>query len=194
VGGLGQELSIAERIAHPRRPKGVFMTARMADQGPALSERLPSAERKLSPMAIRGARPTTSQIAPHLIVRDGQRALAFYKQAFGATELYRSEMPSGLGLHAQLQIAESVVLISTENLQQHPEGRVRAPEALAGTCVLLELYVDDVDAWFERAVAAGGTPTIQPADTFFGDPYSWVTDPFGHIWSLATVKEVLTAE
>ena len=145
-------------------------------------------------MAIKGARPNTRQISPHLIVRDGQRALQFYKDAFGAEVLHLSEMPSGVGLHAQLRIADSVVLVSTENMQQHPEAHVRAPETLGGTPVLLELYVDDVDTWFDRAVRAGGQPTMRPAEAFFGDRYAWVTDPFGHIWALATVKEVLTPE
>ena len=146
------------------------------------------------PMAIKGARPDTRQIAPHLIVDDGPKALHFYTDAFGAEVLYLSEMPGGVGLHAQLRIADSVVLLSTENLQQHPEARARSPRTLAGTSVLLELYVDDVDAWFERAVSHGGTPTMRPADAFFGDRYSWVTDPFGHLWALASVKEVLTPE
>ena len=145
-------------------------------------------------MAIKGARPDTRQIAPHLLVRDGGRAVAFYKQAFGAQELYRSEMPGGMGLHAQLRIADSVVLVSDENPQYRPEVRVRAPETLGGAGVLLELYVDDVDVWYDRAVRAGATPTMPPADTFFGDRYGWVTDPFGHVWSLATVKEVLTPD
>jgi PhnB protein len=145
-------------------------------------------------MAIKGARPDTRQISPHLIVRDGQAALRFYQQAFGAEVLYLSEMPSGVGLHAQLRIADSVVLLSSENMQQHPEAHVRAPETLGGTSVLLELYVDDVDAWFQRAVTAGAKPTMQPEEAFFGDRYGWVTDPFGHIWALATVKETLTPE
>jgi PhnB protein len=145
-------------------------------------------------MAIKGGRPDTRQIAPHLIVRGGERAVEFYKRAFGAEELYRSEMPSGIGLHAQLRICDSVVLVSDENLQRHPEARVESPATLGGTGLLLELYVDDVDASYERAVAAGARPSMPPTDTFFGDRYGWVTDPFGHIWSLATVKEVLTPQ
>jgi PhnB protein len=145
-------------------------------------------------MAIKGGRPDSRQIAPHLIVRGGGRAVEFYKRAFGAEELYRSEMPSGIGLHAQLRIADSVVPGSDENLQRHPEVRVGAPETLGGTGLLLELYVDDVDAWYQRAVQAGATPSMPPTDTFFGDRYGWVTDPFGHIWSLATVKEMLTPD
>jgi uncharacterized glyoxalase superfamily protein PhnB len=145
-------------------------------------------------VAITGGRPNTRQIAPHLIVRDGARAVEFYKRAFGAEELYRSEMPGGIGLHAQLRIADSTVLVSDENMQQHPKVRVRAPATLGGTCTLLELYVDDVDAWYARAVEAGATASMPPADTFFGDRYGWVSDPFGHIWSLATVKETLTPQ
>jgi PhnB protein len=147
-------------------------------------------------MAIKGGRPDTRQISPHLIVRGGEQAIEFYKQAFGADVLYRAPMPSGVGVHAQLRIGDSVVLISDENLHDHPELAVRlgAPETLGGTCVLLELYVDDVDAAFERAVRAGARPTMPPAETFFGDRYGWVTDPFGQIWSLATVHEELSPE
>lgn len=96
-------------------------------------------------MAIAGGRPNTRQIAPHLIVRGGAQAISFYTAAFGAAELYRSEMPGGGGLHAQLQIGDSVVLVSDENLQQHAEAHLGAPPTLGGTCAFLELYVDDVD-------------------------------------------------
>ena len=145
-------------------------------------------------MAILGARPDTRQISPHLIVQDGARAVDFYQRAFGAVQLYRSEMPGGIGLHAQLRIADSTVLITDENLTRHPQSKLAAPPTLDGASVILELYVDDVDAWFARAVEAGATATMPPTDTFFGDRYGWVKDPFGHIWSLATVKEVLTPE
>lgn len=144
-------------------------------------------------MAIAGARPDIRQIAPHLLVHDGARAVEFYRQAFGAQELYRSAMPDGQGIHAQLRIHDSVVLVSDESMR-HPELAVRAPRTLGGAGTILELYVDDVDAAFARAVAAGASPTLQPMDTFFGDRYSWVTDPFGHVWGLATVHEVLTPE
>jgi uncharacterized glyoxalase superfamily protein PhnB len=144
-------------------------------------------------MAIKGGRPDTRQISPHLIVRDAARAIEFYKQAFGARELYRSAMPSGMGLHAQLKIGDSVVLLSDESPRPN-ELLPRSPATLGGAGLLLELYVDDVDAWFARAVAAGAAPTLPPVDTFFGDRYSWATDPFGHVWSLATAREVLTPQ
>ena len=145
-------------------------------------------------MAILGARPNDRQIAPHLIVRDGEAAIAFYRQAFGAVELYRSPMPAGAGIHAQLRIGSSTVLISTESLLHEPDLRVRAPETLGGSSTILELYVDDVDATYQRALDAGATPTLPPADQFFGDRYGQIRDPFGHIWALATVKETLTPE
>jgi PhnB protein len=145
-------------------------------------------------VAILGGRPDTRAISPHLIVRGGAAAIDFYKRAFGAEELYRSEMPGGLGIHAQLRIADSVVLVTDENLHRHPNSDHGSPQPVGGVCVMLELYVDDMDVWYQRALAAGATATMPPSDTFFGDRYGWVTDPFGHIWSLATVKEVVTPE
>jgi PhnB protein len=144
-------------------------------------------------MAIASGRPNTRQIAPHLIVRDGAAAVAFYGQAFGARELYRSAMPDGQGIHAQLRVFDSVVFVSDESMR-HPDLAVHAPPTLGGAATILELYVDDVDAVSDRAVSAGATATLPPADTFFGDRDGWVTDPFGHIWGLASVREVLTPE
>jgi len=145
-------------------------------------------------MSITGARPNDRRISPHLIVRDGDAAIAFYGRAFGATVLYRSPMPAGVGIHAQLRIGESTVLISTESLMHEPELHVRAPESLGGSATILELYVDDVDAAFQRAVAAGATPTLLPTDQFFGDRYGQLRDPFGHVWALATAQQELTPE
>ncbi len=144
-------------------------------------------------MAIAGARPDTRQIAPHLIVRDGERAVAFCQQAFGAQVLYCSAMPGGQAGHAQLRVFDSIVLVSDEG-PGHPEVALRAPPTLGGTTSILELYVDDVDLAYARAVGAGATPTMPPTNTFFGDRYSWVTDPFGHLWGLATVVEMLRPE
>lgn len=145
-------------------------------------------------MSIKGARPNTSQIAPHLLVRDGEAALAFYRRVFDAVELYRSPMPAGLGLHAELRIAESTVMISTENLMHQPDLCARSPETLGGASCILELYVPDVDAVYERAIAAGATQTLPPHDAFFGDRYGQFRDPFGHVWGISTVKDELTPE
>jgi PhnB protein len=143
-------------------------------------------------VAIQGARPNNRQISPHLLVRDGEAAIDFYQRAFGAEELYRAPMPAGVGLHAQLRIGDSVILISTESLMPQPDLCARAPESLGASSTILELYVEDIDAAYQRAIDAGATQTLPPSDTFFGDRYGQLRDPSGHIWSLATVKEELT--
>ena len=153
-------------------------------------------------MAIKGARPNNHQVAPHLIVRDVSKAIDFYERAFGAQVLYRGGMPNGTVLHAHVRIAESVIMISLENMGADEREmakievgvRVRGPETLGGTTTILELYVPDVDAAFQRAIDAGGTPKLAVADQFYGDRYGMVTDPFGHVWALASVKETLTAD
>jgi PhnB protein len=138
-------------------------------------------------MAIRGGRPIEQRIAPHLLVHDGSLAVEFYKGVFDATELYRSDMPGGAGVHAQLRLAESTILVTQATA---PSGA--APDPPPGSSVILELYVDDVDAVYQRAIEAGATSACPLMDTFFGDRYGQVRDPFGHVWGLATVKEELT--
>ena len=153
-------------------------------------------------MAIQGARPNNQQVVPHLIVRDVTKAIDFYERALGAQVLYRGEMPEGTVLHAHLRIAESVIMVSLENMGADEREvakvevgmRVRGPETLRGTTTILELYVPDVDAAFQRAIEAGGTSKLQVGDQFYGDRYGMFTDPFGHVWALASVRETLTAE
>jgi glyoxalase/bleomycin resistance protein/dioxygenase superfamily protein len=82
-------------------------------------------------MAIKGARPNEARVAPHLLVSDGERAIAFYAAAFDATVLYQSPMPGGHGVHAQIRIAESTLLITTVGASAgsaHPS--VGSPESL----------------------------------------------------------------
>jgi PhnB protein len=153
-------------------------------------------------MAIQGARPVRPHVVPNLIVRDLAAAVAFYERAFGATVLYRGEIPGGGLLHVQLQISESVVELSLENMGMSEEIwaprekglRTRSPHTLNGTSSVLELYVDDVDQAFGRAIAAGATEKAPVADTFFGDRYGQFVDPFGHVWGLATAKEHLSPD
>jgi PhnB protein len=150
-------------------------------------------EKEEDAMAIKGARPDNRQIVPYLFVRDAAQAIEFYERAFGATVLYCSAMPGGVGIFAQLRIGESVVQVADES-STRGEQSPASPHTLKGTTVVLETYVDDVDAAFARAVDAGAEPTMPPMDMFYGDRYGWVTDPFGHIWALATVIEELTPE
>jgi uncharacterized glyoxalase superfamily protein PhnB len=154
-------------------------------------------------MAIRGARPDERRIAAHLLVRNLERAVDFYRRAFGAEVLYRSMVgPESRVLHAQMRIADSWVLVSEENMGMSEEvfsryetgTKTRSPETLRGTTVILELYVDDVDRAFRRAVEAGATPKIPVANAFYGDRYGQIVDPFGHVWALATVLETMSPE
>ncbi len=132
-------------------------------------------------------------LAPNLIVRGVEQAIEFYQNALGAEVLYRGTMPNGPTLHAQLRIGQAYVLLSDEIMCQD-DSPTGSPEKLRGTTAVLELWVDDVDAAFERAVKAGGKP-LGPVDVaFYGDCVGMFTDPFGHIWTLATPVEVITPE
>lgn len=155
-------------------------------------------------MAIKGARPANGSITPHLAVRNAKEAVEFYKRAFGAVELYSSALPFGCGMHFHLRIAKTLVMVTDEMPAElaKKEGEesidsqvvLQSPQTLGGTSMVLELIVDDVDASYRRAVEAGAVPTLPVSDQFWGDRYGWVTDPYGHIWALATVKEELTPE
>src|SRR5918912_2718064 len=113
-------------------------------------------------MAIKGARPEDGRVTAHRLVRGAEQTVEFYKRAFGATELYRSPMPDGNGIHAKVRIAKSVVLISDERpvASGGPGVSLHSPHTLGGGSTVLELYVDDADAAYQRAVSAGATPTL----------------------------------
>jgi uncharacterized glyoxalase superfamily protein PhnB len=154
-------------------------------------------------MAIRGA-PSgrASHRRPLARAKPGEGD-RFLSRAFGAEVLYRSTVgPESRVLHAQLRIADSWVLVSEENMGMPEEvyaryetgTKTRSPETLRGTTVILELYVDDVDRAFRRAVEAGASPKIAVGNAFYGDRYGQLVDPFGHVWALATVLETLTPE
>jgi PhnB protein len=129
-------------------------------------------------------------VTPYLVVKDGARAIEFYKNAFGAKELFRMPGPDGKIAHAELQIGDSRIMLGTES----PQMGSKSPETLKGTPVGIFLYLDDVDAAFKRAVTAGAKEQQAPQDMFWGDRYGKVVDPFGHEWQLATHKEDLTPE
>ncbi len=129
-------------------------------------------------------------IAPYLVTKGAEKAIEFYKKAFGAQELYRMPGPDGKILHAEVRIGDSIVMLSDD----FPEMKTSSPSALGGTPVRIMLYTEDVDAVFQRAVAAGAKAEMPPQDMFWGDRYGKVVDPFGHRWDLATHKEDLTRE
>jgi len=127
----------------------------------------------------------THTVTPHLIVRSADRAIDFYKQAFGAVEVTRHPSPDGSIMHAELRIGDSPLYLADEN----PAWGALSPLALGGSPVTIHLFVPDADATFERAVQAGATVRMPIDDAFWGDRYGQVGDPFGHVWSIATHKE-----
>ena len=129
-------------------------------------------------------------ITPHLVIRGADRAIEFYKKAFGAEVLSRRPMPDGRIIHAMIRIGDSHLMLCDE----FPEWGNRSPHALGGTPGSLHLAVEDVDSAFDRAIQAGGTEKMRVQDTFWGARYGCLIDPFGHQWALATQKETLSEE
>lgn len=129
-------------------------------------------------------------LTPHLICAGADRAIAFYIAAFGAEVLSRLPGPGGLVMHASLRIGDAVLMLNDE----FPDHGVHGPQHFGGSAVTLHLFVPDVDASVARAVAAGATVLMPPADMFWGDRYAQLSDPFGHRWSLATHLRDLTPE
>src|SRR5439155_581010 len=127
---------------------------------------------------------------PYLIVKGAARALEFYKKAFGAKETMRLTDPSGRVGHAEIQIGKAPIMLADE----FPEMGIRSPQAFGGSAVSLLLYVEDVDARFQQAIAAGAKALRPVKDQFYGDRSGTLEDPFGHVWSLATHKEDVTPE
>ena len=123
-----------------------------------------------------------SAITPYLIVKGAARAIEFYRKAFGAEQVLRLDAPDGSVAHAEVRIGGAIVMLSDEN----PQWNTASPLTLGGTASSLMLYVDDADAVFARAVAAGATVDRPVEDQFYGDRCGNVTDPFGHKWSIAT--------
>jgi PhnB protein len=129
-------------------------------------------------------------VTPYLTVAGAAQAIDFYKRAFGAHEVGRMNGPDGQSvMHAEIRIGDSIVMLSDE----FPQGN-RSPQTLGGTTAAMFLYVPDVDSAFQRAVAAGATAIIPPADLFWGDRFGKLADPFGHEWAMATHKEDLSPE
>ena len=129
------------------------------------------------------------QVMPYLVVRGATKALDFYKRAFGAKERMRLPMGDRIG-HAEIEIGDCVVMLADE----FPEMGANSPETIGGTPVGLCLYVEDVDAVFKRAIAAGGKEEKPLKDQFYGDRSGTLIDPFGHKWTIATHVEDVSSE
>ena len=130
-------------------------------------------------------------VTPYFTVRDAAGAVEFYKQAFGAIEVMRMADPKGKIRHAEIRIGDSPIMIGDE-FQEFPE--MRSFQALGGSPVSVYLYVEDVDAMFNRAVAAGAKVRSPIRDEFYGDRVGAVEDPYGLGWFIATHKEEVAPE
>lgn len=130
-------------------------------------------------------------VTPHLVCAGAAEAIEFYKKAFGAVESGRMPGPAGKLIHAQIRIGDSALML----VDEFPDWGCLGAKALKGSPVTIHLYVDDADATFERAVAAGAKITMPLEDMFWGDRYGKLEDPFGHQWSVAThVRDVSPEE
>ena len=123
-------------------------------------------------------------LTPYIIVRDGNAAIAFYQSVFGARERLRMPRPDGRVGHAELEFGESLIMLADEAPEHHamaPTGQDRS--------VSLHLYVPDADAVMRAAEQAGGRVLDPVSVKFYGDRSGSFTDPFGHVWHIATHVE-----
>jgi PhnB protein len=141
-------------------------------------------------MAVKPVPDGYHTVTPYLTVDDAAAAIEYYKQAFGAKERVRMNAPDGKVGHAELEIGDSLVMLS----DALPQFTARPPKELGGTTGAVFLYVEDVDAVTKQAVDAGGTVEMEVADQFWGDRFGSITDPFGHLWSIATHVEDVPPE
>ena len=128
-------------------------------------------------------------ITPYLCINGAAQALEYYKKAFGATELFRMEHDGKIG-HAEMKIGDSPFMLADE----FPEMGFVSPQTLGGSPVGIMIYVADVDAVFNKAIEEGAVEKKPLQDQFYGDRSGTLTDPFGHVWTVATHKEDVSPE
>lgn len=129
-------------------------------------------------------------VTPYLSIQGAKQAIEFYKQAFGANEVFRLPTPAGDIAHAEILIGDSRLMLS-EPCEESP---IPSPAALGGSTIGIHLYVEDVDAVFSRALDAGAKVMKPVEDQFYGDRMGTLKDPFGHVWFIGTHKENLTPQ
>jgi PhnB protein len=125
------------------------------------------------------------QVTPYLAVDGAADAIDFYTKVFGARERMRMPGPDGKIGHAELEFGDSLIMLADE----FPDMGHRGPKAVGGTPVTISVYVEDVDAAFQRALEEGATEVRSVENQFYGDRTGQLEDPFGHRWSVATHVE-----
>jgi PhnB protein len=129
-------------------------------------------------------------VTPYMTIKDAASAIEFYKEAFGATEIFRWSDPYGRVRHAEVVIGDSPIMLTDEA----PEFGMNGPQSLGGSPVHVFLYVEDVDELFGRAIAAGAKELMPVENSEDGDRRGGVTDPFGHVWYIGTHIEGISRE
>lgn len=130
-------------------------------------------------------------ITPMLVVKDGLKAIEYYKKVFGAVDKGIMMMPDNKSVaHSELMIGDSKIMLSDE----FPEMKSLSPATIGGSPISLYLYVEDVDKTFNLAVSEGATVLYPVADQFWGDRHGSIQDPFGHFWSISTHVKDLSEE
>jgi PhnB protein len=147
-------------------------------------------EEATMPVAVKPIPEGYHSVTPYLTLSGASDAIAFYKRALGASEVMRMADPGGKVHHAEISIGDSRIMMADE----HPEMQVLIPKTIGGSPVSLYVYVEDVDAMVERAVAAGAKLVRPVEDQFYGDRTGAIEDPFGYRWFIATHKEDLTMD
>ncbi|MFO1310440.1 MAG: VOC family protein [Burkholderiales bacterium] len=140
------------------------------------------------PSAVPPVPPGYHSVTPYLVLEGAAKAIEFYQQAFDAEELMRLPTPDGKVAHAEIRIGDSPVMLADAT------DEFKGPRAFGGTPVSLMVYVEDVDRVFRQALAAGATEMRPVVDQFYGDRTGTLTDPFGHVWTIATHVEDVSPE
>ncbi len=130
------------------------------------------------------------RVTPYLCVDGAKAAMEFYMHVLGATERMYMPAPDGKIGHAELQVGDSVIMLSDE----FPDMGVMSPRSVGGSPVALSVYVEDVDAVFDRAIQAGATALRPVENQFYGDRSGQFEDPFGHRWNVASHVEDVSPE
>jgi PhnB protein len=185
TGPFGHSWSVATRVAEIPGDEIARLAARAlageAIEEPEAAEPLPMPE-------------GWSTVTPSLVVPDVGAATRFYAEAFDATTRSQTPGPDGEPFHAEIQIRDQIIMLSRAMPGGEGMPALHAPGELGGTPVQLTYYVEDTDAAVARALEAGAEPRIEPQDMFWGDRWAEIEDPFGHLWSLATHIEEVSAD
>jgi PhnB protein len=135
--------------------------------------------------------PGYHSVTPYLALRGARAAIDFYARAFGAELVLKLDLPDGTIAHAEIRIGDSILMLAEEKA----EWGNRSPQSLGGSPVSMMIYVPDVDAAFDRALAAGAARVRPVEDQFYGDRSGTLADPYGYQWTLAThIEDVSTEE